>query len=156
VDAALGSTAMAYFSELATIYARFRTLGMKYQFDVSTNETHSLAYVYGFNSLSLGSTGVGLNYAENPYMFTAVSGGINADPTKTFQDQITVDKFFGTQQALYDDTFTGLTTSSTLPGSGTMYLYIGAVSTAVLTAGFDVTGYIELDLMFFDRNPLVI
>jgi hypothetical protein len=155
VDAALGSTAMGYFGELAQIYARFRTLGMKYRFDVSTNETHSLAYVHGFMSQSLSSTGVGLNFAESPYVFTGLSGGINADPTKTFTGQVTVAKLFGTQQALVDDTFTGLTTSSTLPTSGTMFLYIGAVSTAVLTAGFDVTGFVELDILFYDRNSLV-
>jgi hypothetical protein len=155
VDAALGSTSMGYFSELAQIYARFRTLGMKYRFDVSTNETHSLAYVHGFMSQSLSSTGVGLNYAESPYVSVQLSGGINADPTKSFTGQVTVSQFFGTKQALVDDTFTGLTTSSTLPTSGTMFLYIGAVSTATLAAGFDVTGFIELDLMFYDRNSLV-
>jgi len=154
VDASLGSTAMAYFSEIAAMYSRFRTLGMKYKFQVSTNEVHSIAYVHGFMSQSLSSTGVGLNYAEGPYVFTAVSGGINADPTKTFEGQVAVSKFFGTQQALVDDTFTGSTTSSTLPASGTLYLYIGAVSTAFLAAGFDVTGFVELDLLFYDRNAL--
>jgi hypothetical protein len=154
VDSALGSTAMAYFSELGAIYAKFRTLGMKYSFMVSTLETHGLAYVHGFSSISYSATGVGLNFAENPYLNMAVTGSVNANSQKDMSGEITVAKLFGTQQALVDDTFTGSTTSSTLPAGGTMYLYIGAVSTAVLAAGFDVTGFVELDILFFDRNTL--
>lgn len=155
VDSALGSTSMAYFAEYATLFARFRTLGMRYKFDVATLETHGIGYIHGFSSLSVAGSGVGLNYAETPYMHQFISGGINADSTHTVSGQITVAQLFGSEQPLVDDTFTGSTTSSTLPASATMYLYIGAVSTAFLAAGYDVTGFIELDIMFYDRNTLL-
>lgn len=154
VDAALGNTAMAYFTDLANIYSRFRTLSMRYVFDVCTNEAYGLPYVHGFMTQSLSATGVGLNYAENPYMKIKHTGGASAVSTARLTGSVTTARLFGTQQALYDDLFTGSTTSSTLSASATMFLYCGAVGIGPLAAGFNVTGTIELDVMFFRRNSL--
>lgn len=156
VDPALGSTAMAYFSDLANVYSRFRTLGMRYHFLCTNQEQFPNPLVHGFMTVSLGSTAVGLNYAENPYMhltiMSDVRGGLS---TRTVSASITVQKLYGTAQALYDDLFTGSTTSSTLSSSATAHCYIGTVSPAVPVSGWFITGYVELDLMFFKRNSLI-
>jgi hypothetical protein len=156
VDSALASTAMAGFSELAAVYSRFRTLGMKYHFIITNQEPFPCQTVYGFMTVSLGSTAVGVNYAENRYMQGNLLSAINgARSTSTYNGSVAIDKLFGTKQALFDDLFTGSTTSSTLSSSATAYLYIGTVSAAVPVNGQFVAGWIELDILFHKRNSLI-
>lgn len=155
VDSALASTAMAYFSEIALVYSRFRTLGIKYQYVVTNQETFPVAMIHGFSTLAISSTGLGQNYASGPYFHTNVlSESRGSRSTATYNGSITVEKLFGTTQALFDDTFTGSTTSSTLPSGSTAHTYIGSVSAAVPINGWLVTGYIELDILFDKRNSL--
>jgi hypothetical protein len=157
VDAALGSTAMPYFAELAAVYSRFRTLAMSYHFVVSNSETFPQGMIYGFMTNSLGSTAVGQNYAGNPHMHESILSPINGSTSsRTFNGKVRIDKLFGTTQALFDDLFTGSTTSSTLSSSSTANCYIGAVSAAVPVSGWFVTGHIELDLLFEKRAALIV
>jgi len=157
VDAALGSTAMSYFAELAVIYSRFRTLGIKYRFEVSNLETFPITIIYGVMTNSLGSTALGQNYAGNPYMHTHIVSQLNGNKnTLTVSGSVPIHKLFGSSQALFDDLFTGSTTASTLSSSATANCYIGSVGAAVPVAGWFVTGTIELDLVFNRRNDLIV
>jgi methyl coenzyme M reductase alpha subunit len=81
-----------------------------------------------------------------------VRGGAS---TKTLTGSISIEQLYGSMQALYDDLFTGSTTGSTLSSSATANCYIGTVSPAVPVAGWFVTGWIELDLLFFRKNSLI-
>jgi len=156
VDTALGSTSMAYFSDLANVYSRFRTMGMRYCFNVTNQETFPNPVIHGFMTNSLGSTSVGLNYAENPYMHMNVMSDVRGSrSTISCTGSIQIAKLFGSAQALYDDLFTGSTTSSTLSSSATANCYIGCVSAAVPVNGWFVSGWIELDLVFHRRNSLI-
>jgi hypothetical protein len=155
VDSALGSTAMAYFAELAPVYSRFRTMGVSYRFVCTNQEAFPNAMIHGFMTNSLSSTGLGQNYASGPYVQTDLLSAVNGShSTRIYTGSLTVAKLFGTTQALVDDLFTGSTTSSTLSSSATMYIYIGAVSAAVPVNGFFVTGEICLDVLFDRRNSL--
>ncbi len=155
VDSALASTAMAYFSELALVYSRFRTLGMKYQFQVTNQELFPQAMIHGFSTTSVSATGLGQNYASGPYLYTHLLEDVRGSRTRLFNGSITIEKLFGTTQALYDDLFTGSTTASTLASAATGYCYIGSVSAAIPVAGWFVTGFIELDVLFTRRNSLI-
>jgi len=156
VDSALASTAMAYFGELAIVYSRFRTLSMKYCFKITNQEAFPAQVVYGFMTNSLGSTSVGGNYAENKYMHMSLLSAINgSDSTLTLNGQVSINDLFGSNQALFDDLFTGSTTSSTLSSSATANLYIGTIAAAVPVNGQFVTGWIELDVLFTRRNSLI-
>lgn len=156
VDSALASTAMAYFAELALVYSRFRTLGMKYQFKVSNQELFPQSMIHGFSTASISATGLGQNYASGPYLKTDLLSDVRGNASnKTFNGSITMEKLFGTTQALFDDLFTGSTTSSTLSTTATANCYIGAVSAAIPVSGWFVTGFIELDVLFTRRNSLI-
>lgn len=155
VDAALGSTSMAGFSELALVYSRFRTLGMRYEFHVCNLEAIGTAFIHGFMTNSISSTALGLNYRENPYIRTTMCGPVTANCTKSLRGSVTCERLFGSAMALYDDTFTGSTTSSTLPSASTMYLYVGSSNTVVQANGWDITGSVFLDVLFIRRNALI-
>jgi len=156
VDSALASTAMAYFGELAIVYSRFRTLGMKYRLIIENQEAFPVQTVYGFMTQSLGSTAVGVNYAENKHMNCNILSAINGSrSTATYTGQVNICDLFGSNQALFDDLFTGSTTSSSLSSSATANLYIGTVGAAVPVNGQFVCGWIELDVLFTRRNSLI-
>jgi len=157
VDSALASTAMSYFAELAVIYSRFRTLGIKYKFEVSNLEAFPITIIYGVMTNNLGSTSLGQNYAGNPYMHTHIVSQLNGSKnTQSVSGSVSIHKLFGSNQALFDDLFVGSTTSSTLSSSATAYCYIGGVGASVPVAGWFVTGTIELDLVFHRRNDLFV
>lgn len=156
VDSALASTAMPYFAELAAVYSRFRTLAMSYCYRVSNSETFPQGMIYGFMTNSVSATALGQNYAGNKYMRESILSPVNgATSSRTLIGTVTIEKLFGTTQALFDDLFTGSTTASTLPTTATANCYIGAVSAAIPVAGWFVTGHIELDVLFDRRNSLL-
>lgn len=157
VDSALASTSMSYFAELAAVYTRFRTLAVRYVFDVENSETFPISLIHGIMTNSLGSTSLGQNYAGNPYMKTLIASPINGSKsTSRMVGGVSIAKLFGSNQATFDDLFTGSTTSSTLSSSATANIYIGAVSAAVPVAGWFVTGTITLDLVFSRRQDLFV
>ncbi len=156
VDTALASTAMAYFGELALVYSRFRTLAISYEFRVSNSETFPVSMVWGVMTNSLSATALGQNYAENPYMHTALLSQNNGSKNSmVMRGKVSLQQVFGTNQVLFDDLFTGSTTASTLSSTATANCYIGGVSAAIPVAGWFVTGFIKLDLVFHRRNNLI-
>jgi hypothetical protein len=156
VDPAVGSTAMPYFAELAAIYGRFRTLRISYKFIVMNQEAFPVTILTGFSQTSL-SSGSLTAYAGNPLWKTTAVGPLTGNSTKTIQDSKTVCQIYGSQQPLFDDLFTGSTTSSTLATASTMWAYCGINSVNPLTAvGMIVTTEISLDVLFFRPNLLAV
>lgn len=151
VDPALASTAMAGFAELATIYQRFRTIGMAYQFSCFNQELFGMTLIHGFSNTSIASGGLGIGYAGNPLFRSTAIGGVNGMSLKTCSGSATVVQIVGTAQPLYDDLFTGSTTSSTLPTSGTVYCYLGWLSNANAgtALGVNVTVRVTLRVRFY-------
>jgi hypothetical protein len=147
VDPVLGSTAMAGFAELAALYARFRTLSMKYKFNACNSEAFPVTVIHGFSTAVVASGSLGMNYSENPLMHTGILGPLTGQCKGTFQQSASVVDISGTAQPLYDDLFTGSTTSSTLATSGTVHCYIGFGTPAanVFTAA-GVLVHVEIDL----------
>jgi len=156
VDAALGSTAMAGFAEYAAIYSRFRTLAMRYKFSFANQETFPVSCFSGFLTTSISSGSLGANYVENPYMHAIkVVGPLTGNGTTDQSGSIEIAKLFGTKQAVYDDLFTGSTTSSTLSSSATAYLYAGTACTTGTASGCIIQGEVVLLIQFYKRNSLV-
>lgn len=156
VDPALGSTAMPGFAEMATFYQRYRPLRMSYQFDVANQEAFTMAYLHGFSNSAISAASLNLQYAGNPTFKTAVVGPATGMNTKTFRGSTTVVNLRGTQQPLFDDLFTGSTTSATLATAGTTYCYLGLISPAAMTAlGSNVIVKITLQLQFYGLKPLL-
>lgn len=157
VDPSLGSTAMAGFTEFAGFYARFRTLGMTYKFNCCNTEAFPVSIIHGFSSFSIATGSLGMNYGENPLFRTAILGPLTGQCRGTFTGSSTVVRISGTAQALYDDLYTGLTNSSTLPTGGTVYCYLGgSAAPAVFTAaGVIVNVEVNLHIRFFKPNFLV-
>jgi hypothetical protein len=157
VDTALASTAIAGFSELAYIYSRFRTLGMKYSFDLENQEAFPAQFIHGFTPTSLGATSVGANYAGNRYMHQGLLSPVNGShSTRRLSGSVSIAALFGDKGAFTDDLYTGSTTSSSLSSSRTAYLYIGTVAASTPVNGQFVCGWIELDLIFDKRNALIV
>lgn len=128
VDSALASTAMAYFSELAAIYGYFRTIAMHYNFQVMNPEgVIPVNVVHGFSRTSFSATALGANYGENPYIYSKMMNWKGGLSELILRQGRTVATIAGTKQAIYDDLYTGSTSSSTLATNGTIYCYIGGV-----------------------------
>jgi hypothetical protein len=150
VDPTLGSTAMPGFLEFSAFYARFRTLSMRYKFSCANQEAFSLTLIHGFGTVSLASGSLTLVYAGNPLFSTTMVGPATGMNTKILQRQASVASIAGTQQALFDDLYTGSTVSSTLATAGTVYAHCGIISSAPLTAlGVLITAEITLDVRFY-------
>jgi len=151
VDPALGSTAMPGFTEFAGFYSRFRTLAMSYKFSVANQEVFPLTIIHGFSNSSIASGAVNINYAGNPMMQSTMVGPLTGMCTRILRGSKTVCQINGTQQPLFDDLFTGSTTSSTLTSTGTKYCYCAVVAPVVLTAagGLLVTVEIKLRVRFY-------
>jgi hypothetical protein len=156
VDSALASTAMAYFTELAAIYSRFRTLGLHYRFTVNNSEAFPIQIIHGFSTVSFSATALGANYAENRFLKQDILSNVNGSrSSRVFSGHIRTRDLFGTIQCETDDLFTGSTTSSTLGSTSTGYMYIGGVSAAIPVSGWFVSGTIALDVEFFRRNDII-
>jgi hypothetical protein len=155
VDPALASTAMAGFAELASIYARFRCLRMSYKFSVANFEAFSVSIIHGFSNASVASGSLSIAFAGNPLFSTAMVGPATGMNTRTCRKSASIMAIAGTKQALFDDLYTGSTTSSTLATAGTCWCYLGIISPTVLTAlGVYVTVEVTLQLQFYRSNLL--
>jgi hypothetical protein len=155
VDPSLGSTAMTGFAEYATIYSRFRTLDMSYDFTVVNLDAVGKEVISGFLTASVAATALGSNYAENPYWKRKMIATSQGTSLCNMKGSLAVAKLFGTTQALHDDLFVGTTTSSTLSANATMNVYIGCNSPIVPVNGFTVSGSVTLNIHFFRRNALL-
>jgi hypothetical protein len=157
VDPAVGSTAMPYFLELSAIYGRFRTLRIGYKFVVQNQEAFPISILTGFSQSVIASGSLGIAYAGNPLFRMTGIGPANGMGVKTLSGSKTVCEIYGGQQPLFDDLFTGSTTSSTLATASTMWCYCGVNSTNALTAlGMIVTTEVSLDVLFFRPNLLAV
>lgn len=132
VDPTLASTAMPGFTELAALYARFRTLRMAYKFNVCNAEAFPVHVIHGFSNVSVASGSLGMNYGGNALMSCSILGPLTGQGRSIFSRSASVGQISGSTQYLYDDVFTGSTTSSTLATAGTCYCYLG------LSAGANV------------------
>lgn len=153
VDPALASTAMPGFVEFAGFYARYRTLALRYKFSAANQEAFSLTVIHGFSNSSIASGSLVIGFAGNPLMHTKILGPATGQNVGVFQQKKTVVKISGTSQPLYDDLYTGSTTSATLATAGTVYCNFGIISNAALTAlGCLVTVEVELTIRFYRPN----
>lgn len=150
VDAALGSTAMPGFTELAAMYARFRTLRMSYRFDFANQEAFPLTVFAGFSNSSLASGTITETHMGNPLFKNKQVGPLTGEGQARLTGSASVIQIAGTKQALYDDLYTGSTGSSTLATAGTVHVYAAILSPVVLTAaGVVINAVVTLRLQFY-------
>ncbi len=155
VDSALASTAMAGFGEYALLFARFRTLQMSYDVTFVNKEAFAVSAMSGFQNTSIASGSYGANYTENPYNNLRLLGTVQGNNTCRIRGKASIAQMCGTKQAIYDDLFTGSTTSSTLATAGTCWLYFAAEGLNNITIGVDVQGSVTLQLHFYRRGSLI-
>lgn len=155
VDSALASTAMAGFGEYALLFARFRTLSMSYDVTFVNKEAFAVSAISGFQNTSIATGSLGANYTENPYNQLRLVGTVAGNNTVRMRGKASIAQMCGTKQALYDDLFTGSTTSSTLSTAGTCWLYFGAEGLNNITVGVDVQGWVTLQIHFYRRGSLI-
>lgn len=158
VDPSLGNTAMAGFAEFAAFYQRFRTIGMKYKFSAVNQENFPISVIHGFGASAITSGSLGMNYGENPLFQTYVLGAPNGQARGIFQSSNSVANIAGTATVLYDDLYTGSTTSNTMSSTGMVYCYFGIAAGqagALTAAGCFVHVEISLHVRFFKPNLLV-
>jgi hypothetical protein len=157
VDPSVGSTAMAGFAEFAAFYKKFRTLSMSYKFNVQNAEAFGVTIMHGFSTTSIASGSLSFQYSTNPLFQTSALGPATGFGIKTFRGNASICKIYGTETPLYDDLFTGSTTSSTLATASTAWCYLGLISNTALTAlGVLVTAEIKLRVQFYGRNLLLV
>jgi len=153
VDAALGSTAMPGFAELAAIYARFRTLRMSYKFDFANQEAFPVTVFAGFSNSSIASGSLTETYMGNPLFKNKQIGPLTGAGTARLTGSKTIVEIAGTRQPLYDDLYTGSTGSSTLATTGTCHVYAAVLSPVVMTAaGVVINAVVTLKVQFYRQN----
>lgn len=150
VDPTLGSTAMPGFTELAGIYQRYRALRMSYKFSAANQEVFPVSIIHGFSNTSISAAALNLQYAGNPLFSTGMLGPLTGQSRGVFRKAAMVTDIAGTKQALYDDLYTGSTSSATLATAGTSYCYFGVITPIIMTAaGVFVCVEITLQLQFY-------
>lgn len=153
VDPTVGGHAMPGFTEYAVLYSRFRTLKMAYEVEFANNETFNLIALAGFSNSA--AAVVDLENTGNPMWKSKIIGPLTGINRCQLKDSKTLVAISGTKQALYDDIFTGSTTSSTLPSAGTSTVYFGLQTPAgLLVNGASVRAKITLTVQFYKRNTL--
>lgn len=157
VDPMFASTAMPYFTELAAIYSRFRTLRLGYKFVVQNQEAFPITIIHGFAVTSISSALLYVGYAGNPLFKQSALGPATGMGVGTYTGSRTVCEIVGSQQPLWDDLYTGSTTASTMPTASYVYCYCGLNSVNALTAlGMVVSVEISLDVLFYKPNLLAV
>jgi hypothetical protein len=157
VDPTLASTAMPGFNELAAIYQRYRTLRISYKFACANQEAFPISIIHGTSALAIASGSLNIQYAGNPLFSTGMLGPNTGKSTGTYRRSTAITDVVGTKQPLFDDLYTGSTTSATLATAGTVYSYLGIVAPAALTAlGCFVCTEITLQIQFYRIRPLLV
>lgn len=157
VDPAIASTAMPGFTEFAAFYSRYRALKLGYKFSVSNYEAFPVSILHGYTINSIASGSLNPGYAGNPLFGTAILGPATGSGKGVYSQNKSVVQIAGTTQPLYDDLYTGSTTSATLATAGTVYCNLGIVSAIPLTAnGVHVFVEITLRVRFYRPNALLV
>lgn len=156
VDPALASTAMPGFTEMAAFYQRFRTLRLGYKFSAGNAEAFNIVVLHGFTKTSIVSGSLNLQYAGNPNFQTAILGPSSGQNRGIYRQEKSVVEIAGTEQPLFDDLYTGSTTSATMTATGTVYCHFGIIAPVALTAaGVNLCCEITLEVQFYSPNPLL-
>jgi len=146
---------MAYYSELAAVYALGRTISLDYAIHIINDEAAlDNQVIHGFSNVLFSSTALGMNYAENAHFKTTSVSWKGMGVMQKLQGKVTVEDLFGTKQALYDDLYTGSTTASTLSSAATAYMYVGTQSTGTPVVGCNITGYLTLWVLFTKKRSI--
>lgn len=153
VDPTVGGHAMPGFTPYAVLYSRFRTLKMAYEVEFANNEAFNLVALSGFSNSA--AAVIDLENTGNALWKSKMMGPLTGINRCQMKDSRTIVEISGTKQALYDDVFTGSTTSSTLPAAGTATVYFGIQTpTGVLVSGCSVRAKITLTVQFYKRNTI--
>jgi hypothetical protein len=155
VDPSIGSTAMPGFAEFAGFYAKFRTIAIGYKFSCANKESFPVTIIHGFSNSVVASGSLNIPYVGNPFWGTTIAGPLTGMCKATVFGKRSVCEITGTQQPLFDDLYTGSTTSSTLATGSTKWAYLGLVSDTLMVSGVIVNVHITLDIRFFYMNFLL-
>lgn len=157
IDAAVGGTAMPGFLEYSSFYEKFRTLQCTYNIDLMNREAFNVVGFTGFSNDS--GFVVSVANCGNANWKLATMGPLTGNNKVTLRDSKSVVAIAGTKTGLYDDLYSGSTTSTGIPTTGRVYIYLGAQSpNAVFTAGGGIDFKITLDLkvQFFKTHSLTV
>lgn len=151
VDPAIGGTTMPGFDQYAGLYQKFRTLSMTYDVQVMNLEAFNMVTYAGFSNS--GVAVVNHQNCGNPLWKIGTCGPLTGMSKCKLKDSKTAVEIAGTKQVLYDDLYTGSTTSSTMPAAGTLSFYLGidTPSATILVNG--VNFLLTLDLLVQFSKP---
>lgn len=156
VDPSLGGTAMPGFTEYANFYTRFRVLQFSYETQFLNREAFNILGYSGFSNSS--AAVVGHTTTGQALWKSGTMGPLTGCNKLKLRDSQSIVTITGTKTSLFDDLFTGSTSSSSLPSAGTCHYYAVIESpNAVFTAGggADYRVIISLKLQFYKVNTLV-
>jgi hypothetical protein len=156
VDASVASTAMPGWTELGTLYARFRTLDIGYKFNIANMEGFPVHVIHGFSNVVIASGSLTMQYAGNPLFRSTILATASGQSRACVQRRAAVTTIAGTSQALYDDLYTGSTTSNTLASAGTCHAYLGLSAGTNTFTALGVVVQVEITLRVRLSRPTFI
>jgi len=154
VDPLFATTAMAGFTEMATIYASYRVIQSKCNVEVITaspaNPTNIQLVPANMDPGATPPSAYVIAQREQPYAKFGLTGLSGSAPLK-LTSVMKTQRMFGSRMIMYDDNFSSLTNTS--PVNNWFWVITGSVSV------FDpnltwVTITIDVDVQFFDRFTL--
>lgn len=155
VDPLVGSTAMAGFAELATLYGSYRVISSKIAVQVvnpsAANPVNCSVTPVNIDPGAAPSSAYVLSLRENPYGKFGVVG-LSGSPPLKINNQMSTQKIFGGRMTRYDDNFSALVTAS--PANNWWWI-IGGYSFVLDPSLCWITVTIDVNVEFYDRLPLI-
>jgi len=140
---------MPGFTEFSAFYARYRPLRMTADVDFTNMEAFPQTAMLLMSNTS-GAT-LAINDLGNPLCVHKQIGHSNGSDTCRLHLSCSKVQIAGTKQALYDDLYTGPTSSAGLATAGTTNLYVGYTSgiAGVSAIGMVATVRISVTVQFY-------
>jgi len=152
VDPTVGSTAMAGFAELATLYTSYRVLSSHIRVEaITTSVANPPTIIVGCQNTDPGAALSAANVIatkEQPYSQYKMLG-LSGSPPMVISNKMSTEKIYGSKAVLFDDNFSSLVTST--PNNNWFWSICGyqTVFDPNLT-WLSVT--FEVDCEFYDRT----
>jgi len=155
VDPTVGSTAMAGFSEYASMYRFYRVTGSKAKCAFANAQAFNVAIYLIPENVDPGanySSSVAQQQLANPYCKSSVIGPLTGKGVATLTHSMTTAQYAGAWDHNVFDSYCG-STAGTTP-SNNWFWVVGVVGTATVSTGINVLVTLDIDIEFFElANP---
>jgi len=151
LDPTVGSTSTPGFTAASALYTKYRVIGARYNLQVMNRESAEVAVAARLVNTDPSTTGNGWTNSMGPHTALKVLGEASGgQDLKILRGRVSPALIWGERSAQVDPAFVG-TVSGTFP-TNLQYLGVSVqrVDGTNFATGVDVTGWIEIEVQFFE------